>query len=110
MTDTFAKIIKLVKTGDVKISDHGYDELVNDNLSVREIVQGIENAIIVEDYPKYPKGASVLLLQSDKDNNRIHVVWGIPKGYNRPAVLITAYRPDPNRWNSNYTERKNEKT
>ena len=25
----------------------------------------------------------------------IHVVWGIPKGHDKPVVLVTAYRPDP---------------
>ena len=36
----------------------------------------------------------------------LHVVWGIPKGHDGPAVLVTAYRPDPKRWNETFTERK----
>lgn len=39
-----------------------------------------------------------MLLQYDKFRNPVHVLRGIPKGYNKPAVLITAYRPDPKRW------------
>ncbi len=35
----------------------------------------------------------------------IHVVWGIPKGHNKPAVLVTAYKPNPKRWNNTFTER-----
>ena len=45
----------------------------------REIVGGVENGILIEGYPEYPKGASVLMLQTDKDGQPVHVVWGIPK-------------------------------
>lgn len=61
---------------------------------------------LIEDYPDYPKGASVLVLQHDKDGQAVHAVWGIPKGRDRPAVLVTAYRPDSDRWNEDFTKRK----
>jgi hypothetical protein len=32
----------------------------------------------------------------------VHVVWGIPKGYDEPVVMVTAYRPDPKRWDRTY--------
>jgi hypothetical protein len=49
VSETFDCILKLVDDGNVKISDHGYDELAADGILVREIVIGIKNAIIVED-------------------------------------------------------------
>ena len=51
------------------------------------------------------KGASILVLQKTESGEAIHVVWGIPKGHKRPAVLVTAYKPDPRRWNNTFTER-----
>jgi len=104
--NTFGKIKQLVKTGDIRISEHGYDELANDQLTIREIVRETESAILIEEYPNFPKGASILVLQVDKNDRPIHVVWGIPKGHDRPAVLVTAYRPDPDRWNGTFTERR----
>jgi hypothetical protein len=34
------------------------------------------------------------------------VVWGIPKGQEKPAVVVTAYRPDSNKWSDDYLRRK----
>lgn len=86
MSDTFNQILRLVELGDVKISDHGYDELAADGISARDGVISIRT------------GA-----------NPIHVLWGIPKGSSSPAVLITAYRPDPMRWEPDFLRRKDKR-
>ena len=94
-----------MSAGEVRISDHGYDELAEDKIRVRDVLDGLADAKVVEDYPGFCKGPSVLVLQQDHDRNPIHVVWGIPKGAERPAVLVTAYRPDSARWTDDFMER-----
>jgi len=106
MSATLEAIRQLVAAGEIRISEHGYDELSEDAIKVREILEGIGLAIEIEDYPAFPKGPAVLVLQFDGSSRPVHVVWGIPKGFVSPAVLITAYRPDPARWNENFTERR----
>ncbi len=96
----------LVAAGEVRISEHGYDEIAADGIYVREILAGVYKAAVVEDYPAFPKGRAVLVLQFDKDRRPIHVVWGIPKGFDSPAVVVTAYRPDPDRWDRTFTRRR----
>ncbi len=100
------EIQQLVHEGAVRISEHGYDELSADGLLAREVVEGVADAIVVEDYPEYPKGACVLVLQNDRKNQPIHAVWGIPEGHSSPAVLVTAYRPDPDLWESDFLRRR----
>jgi hypothetical protein len=106
MSITFSKIQILARNGEILISEHGYDELVEDGLSAREVIAGIEEASLIEDYPDYHKGPCVLVFQKDKGGSPIHVVWGISKGNTTPAVLITAYRPDPERWTADFMRRK----
>ncbi len=106
MNSTFDQIRELVRQGSVRISEHGYDELAADGILAREAIEGLSSAVLVEDYPNYPKGACVLVLESDNDGRNIHVVWGIPKGKIEPAVLITAYRPEPNLWENDFLRRK----
>jgi hypothetical protein len=95
----------MTESGDVRISEHGYDALAGDRLTVDEVLTGATTARVVEEYPDYPKGAAILILQRASDGGPVHVVWGIPRGYNRPAVLVTAYRPDPNLWDFSFTQR-----
>jgi hypothetical protein len=96
----------LVGRREVRISDHGYDELASDGILFREVIGGVERAQLLEDYPEYPKGPCVLVLQRDEAGGPIHVVWGIPKGKTSPAVLVTAYRPDPERWADDFHRRR----
>ena len=97
---------ELVRAGLVRISEHGYDEMAEDGLYARDIVEGIVDAVLVEAYPNYPKGPCALLLHKDQSGSPVHVVWGIPKGHSRPAVLVTAYRPDPERWDVSFLHRR----
>ena len=105
MSNTLERIQELARLGELRISLHGYDELAADGIRAREVVAGLSEAVLVEDYPGYPKGPCVLVLQRDDQGRPIHAVWGIPAGHSSPAVLVTSYRPDTETWDATYTRR-----
>lgn len=105
MSHLWQKFAALITAADVRISEHGYDALADDGLTVDELLAGAGSAVVVEEYPEYPKGAAVLVLQRADDGGPVHAVWGVPRGYNTPAVLVTAYRPDPTLWDETFTRR-----
>ena len=106
MSEFVERIRDLISAGEVRISEHGYDELAEDGLTARELLGGVLEAVVVEEYPSYPKGPCVLLLQKDREGKPVHAVWGIPKGHDRPVALVTAYRPNPERWDKEFLRRR----
>ena len=106
MSQTLGRVQRLLAEGEVRISDRGYDELAADAMLAGEVIAGVQQAVVVEDYADYIKGPCVLVLQRDSAGKAIHAVWGIARGTTRPAVLITAYRPAPEKWTEDFNRRK----
>jgi len=106
MSETLRRIQVLAISGEVEVSRHDLQELAADDILLADAVAGIAGALAVEDYPDFHKGPSVLALQRDRAERPIHVLWGIERGSATPAVLITAYRPDPLLWSEDFTRRR----
>jgi hypothetical protein len=106
LSQTLAIVQGLLKRGEYLVSRHGYRELAADVILLDDILAGIESAVVVEDYPDSRKEPSVLILQHDRSGLPIHVMWGVPKINGTPAVLVTAYRPAPERWSPDFMKRK----
>lgn len=84
----------------------GSDELSDDGIRVTDAVRGVSAAVAVEEYSPSGRGPAVLVLEYDREKEPIHAVWGIPAGHESPAVLITAYRPNPEKWDSDFLKRR----
>jgi hypothetical protein len=106
MSETLRRVQTLVLAGDYLISDHGFDELAKDGILPGDVLTGVVTAIAIEDYRDRARGPSVLVLQRDADRRPVHVLWGIPAGRRNPAVLVTAYRPDPELWDGDFKRRR----
>jgi hypothetical protein len=106
MSNTLEQIKALVAKGEVRISEHGYDQLAADGLLARDLVSSVPGAELLEDYPGFPKGPCVLVLQQSEVGTPVHAVWGIPRGQSSSAVLVAAYQPDPELWSADFRRRK----
>jgi hypothetical protein len=105
VSETLRRVQTLVLAGDYLVSSHGIDELDKDGIVIGDVVTGIATAVAVEDYPERVRGPTVLALQSDAEGRPLHILWAIPAGQRRPAVLVTAYRPDPDLWDDEFRQR-----
>lgn len=106
MSEVLVRVRALVARGEVRPSLHGFRELAADGILLDDLLGGIESAVVIEDYLDATRGPTVLVLQKDFTDRPVHVVWGIRKDSMGPAVLVTAYRPDPLRWSSNFMKRR----
>lgn len=62
MSQTLRTIQTLAQAGKILVSAHGYDELAADGMFVTEVLDGLSEASVVEDYPDASRGPSVLAL------------------------------------------------
>jgi hypothetical protein len=105
MSEILRRVQALVQSRDYIVSRHGFRELAADDIVATDAITGIEAAFVVEEYPDSRKEPSVLVLQQDRAGLPIHVMWGVPKNAGRPAILVTAYRPAPERWSKDFKRR-----
>ena len=90
-------IIKAIRHDRIRITDHADEEAQADRLSFDEVFTSALHGEVIEDYPDDRPYPSCLIHGSTLSGRPVHSVWA----YNDEtgwAVLITVYRPDPERW------------
>jgi hypothetical protein len=55
MSAFWQKLADLIAAGDVRVSERGYDALADDGLGIDVILSGVPRAVVLEEYPDYPK-------------------------------------------------------
>ena len=105
MPTLFERIRALVAAGRWDASEHGKFRRATRRFSDADLVGGIMDAFVVEEYPTGEIGPSLLSLQDDAVGQPLHVVWGIKESDPDLAWVITAYRPDE-RWEPDLMTRR----
>jgi hypothetical protein len=106
LNNILVQIQALVARGEARLSLHGFRELAADDILLDDLLGGVGSAVLIEDYFDANRGPTVLVLQRDSADRPVHVVWGIRRETSGPAVLVTAYRPDPLRWSPDFMKRR----
>jgi hypothetical protein len=73
MSETLVRIVDLVRAGEVRISAHGYDEIAEDGILAGEVIDGVQAAVVIEDYPTYPKG--LVSLSFSRIEEEVRSTW-----------------------------------
>jgi hypothetical protein len=99
-------IISAIQEKRILITDHADEEAQADSLTFDEIFFSVLQGEIIEDYSTDKPYPSCLIYGDNFQGEPIHSVWAF-NDTTKWAVLITVYRPDPNRW-INWRERRKE--
>ena len=84
------------------LTQHSRKRFVERGIQLQDIVNAIENGEIIECYPNDLPFPSCLI--TGKSGNRaVHIVAAIDDGM---IYLITAYIPDPAKWEADWKTRK----
>ena len=106
MSGTLARVRGLVAARLYRISDHAFREMREDDILPLDLIRGLFEAEVVEDYPDAGRGPTVLVLCRDSGDRPMHAVWGIHKLQPDCATLVTAYRPKADRWTADFRFRR----
>lgn len=97
-------IIDALRHNRIRITDHADEETHADRLTFDEVFFSVLQGEIIEGYPDDTPYPSCLIYGDTFGGEPVHSVWAYNE-HNRWAVLITVYRPDPERW-INWRERR----
>jgi hypothetical protein len=92
-----ADLIAAIQAGRIRITDHADEEAQDDTLAYDGILFSVIQGEIIEQYAGDRPFPSCLVYGCTFEGEAVHSVWA----YNEEtkwAVLITVYRPDPERW------------
>ena len=83
---------------------HAVQRMFERNVSVKHVAQTIRSGTVVEDYSSEMPEPSRLLLGSH-GKRPLHVVTS-ESAKTSETIIITVYRPDPDKWKRDFTSRR----
>lgn len=105
MSKTLEFVKAAIALRQIRVSHHAFQELAADDLTFEEVLAGAPEGELIEDYPEDRRGASCLVRVAVRKTVLVHTVWGYDPDSGL-AVLITAYKPDPEKWDPSFRTRR----
>jgi len=87
----------------IALTKHAKERLTERNISIADIINGIETGEIIKQYEEDKPLPSCLILGTSVKRRPLHIVISHDKEF---IYLITAYYPDPEKWDKNFKTRK----
>jgi hypothetical protein len=95
---------RTIAAGQYRASEHARVEMKADELREPQVIAASLRGEVIEGYPTLCPCPACLLLGRLEDGSPLHVVWAFD-GKTDYAVMVTAYRPDPERWSADFRKR-----
>jgi len=79
----------------LRITTHAHQEMVEEDVSLADVIMVLRRATVLENYPEHKRGACCLVLGQTGTGRFLHVVCTTSLDV---AILITVYEPKPPKW------------
>ncbi|MCB2263644.1 MAG: DUF4258 domain-containing protein [Candidatus Thiosymbion ectosymbiont of Robbea hypermnestra] len=84
----------------MRITVHAHQEMVEEHISLDDVVSVLLQATVVENYPEHRRGACCLVCGQNRTGRYLHVVCTTALD---PAIIITVYEPKLPKWVDPFT-------
>ena len=81
---------------------HVVERMFQRNISEKDVEKAVLHGEIIEEYPDDEPYPSYLTLHFDQEG-ALHVVYALG---DQKYIISTAYRPDPDKWVSDFRQRR----
>jgi hypothetical protein len=79
----------------LRITAHAHQEMVEEDVSLEDVIMVLRRATVLENYPDHKRGACCLALGQTGTGRFLHVVCTTSLDV---AIIITVYEPKPPKW------------
>ncbi len=79
----------------IRVTAHAQAEMVEEEITLDEVLEALRSCRVLEDYPEHRRGACCLLGGRSAANRPLHVVCTTAQPV---LIVITVYEPKPPRW------------
>ena len=100
---TIEQLRKLNRLENIAITEHARLRLYERQITVDDIINGIETGEIIKQYEDDKPYPSCLILGFSVNSKHIHIVVSCDTDF---IYLITAYFPNPDIWKNDFKSRK----
>lgn len=81
--------------GALRITQHAQQEMVEEDITVNEVLRAIATAQVLENYPEHRGGPCCLLCGLGRPGYHVHIVCTTAR---QALIIVTVYEPKPPKW------------
>lgn len=83
------------KNENIRLTQHGQQEMVEEDIKLSDLFEAISICEILENYPEHQRGVCCLLSGTTNSGRNLHIVCTTSQPV---LIVITVYIPKPPKW------------
>ena len=95
LQEVLARIQALSAAGEVRVTQHGQQEMAEEDTTLGEVLQAIAAGQVLENYPDHRRGPCCLVYGRTVQGRPLHILC---TSVQPVVIVITVYEPRPPKW------------